>query len=181
MGNEFGVQIGEHIPGEVMHEYLKAYAMKWDLPKHISLRTTVTTIEMIEEDQRGRWRLTMRSPMSSLDSDLVDSTIITRKLIVSTGVTNSPHHPIIAGSRHFDAPIVHSADLGREHGRLFKNPDVKTVAVLGGGKSAYDAVYTAACEGREIVWLIRRSGRGPAWVFPAYTNIGPFKAQREVR
>ena len=180
MTDDFGVQAGEHVPGEVVHEYLEAYAKKWDLPKRIGLRTTITTIEKLEGDQRGCWRLKAQSPMSTTDGGVVDSTIISRKLIVSTGVTNNPHHPSIAGSQNFDAPIIHSADLGKEHSPLFKDPGVKTVTVLGGGKSAYDAVYTAVCEGRKVLWLMRQSGRGPAWVFPPYANIGPFKARRDV-
>ena len=158
-----------------MHEYLTAYARKWDLLKRINLRTTVTIVERLENDQGSCWRLTMQSPTSS------ESTVISKKLIVSAGITNNPHQPNIAGIVQFDAPIIHSAALGREQKRLISDPDVKTVAVLGGGKSAYDAVYLAASAGRQVLWLMRRSGRGPAWVFPLYTNIGPFKVRRDVR
>jgi cation diffusion facilitator CzcD-associated flavoprotein CzcO len=181
MGEEFGVKNGEHVPGQVVHEYLTAYAKKWDMPKRINLRTTVRIVERIEDDQGGHWRLVTRSSGSDSDENPAESTITTRKLIVSTGVTSNPRHPSFRGGEQFDAPIVHSAALGQEHARLFENPNIRTVAVLGGGKSAYDAVYMAACAGREVVWLMRRSGRGPAWVFPPHTNIGPFKAWREVR
>jgi cation diffusion facilitator CzcD-associated flavoprotein CzcO len=181
MGEEFGVQDGEHVPGQVMHEYLAAYAKKWDLPKRISLRTTVKTVEKVEDDHGGHWRLTIRSLMPHVDDGPAESIITTRKLIVSTGVTNNPHQPSIPGGEQFDAPIIHSTALGREQGQLLENSDVRIVAVLGGGKSAYDAVYLTACAGREVVWLMRRSGRGPAWIFPPHTNIGPFKAWREVR
>jgi cation diffusion facilitator CzcD-associated flavoprotein CzcO len=181
MGDEFGVQSGEHIPGEVVYRYLTAYAKKWDLPKRISLRTTVTVVEKAEDNQGGYWRLNMRRPTSNLDDSPTEFIVTTKKLIVSTGITSNPHQPNFDGIEQFDAPIVHSAALGREQGRLFKNPDIRTVAILGGGKSAYDAVYLAACEGRTVVWLMRRSGRGPAWIFPPHTNIGPFKAWREVR
>lgn len=99
---------------------------------------------------------------------------------MSTGITHNPHEPGIAGREQFDAPIIHSAALGLEQGRLLDDPGIKTVAVLGGGKSAYDAVYLAASAGRTVLWLMRRSGRGPSWVFPPYTNIGPFKVRREV-
>ena len=47
-------------------------------------------------------------------------------------------------------------------------------------KSAYDVVYMFAAAGREVEWIVRKSGKGPAWVFPAYANLGPFKAVREV-
>jgi cation diffusion facilitator CzcD-associated flavoprotein CzcO len=181
MGVDFGVQVGEHVPGQVMHDYLTAYAKKWDLPKRISLRTTVKSVEKVEDNQGHHWRLIIRSPLSDFGDDPVESTITTKTLIVSTGITSNPHQPTMAGREKFDAPIVHSAALGREQGRLFEDPDVRTVAILGGGKSAYDAVYMAACAGREVVWLMRRSGRGPAWIFPPHTNIGPFKAWREVR
>jgi len=180
MGDDFDVRAGEHVTGEVMHEYLNAYARKWDLPKRIDLRTRVTMVERLEEDGGSRWRLAIQSP-SAMDGNLAESTIMSKKLVVSTGVTNNPHRPNIAGMELFDAPIFHSAALGREQKRLLSDPGVRTVAVLGGGKSAYDAVYLAASAGRQVLWLMRRSGRGPAWVFPLYTNIGPFKVRRDVR
>jgi cation diffusion facilitator CzcD-associated flavoprotein CzcO len=181
MGDDFGVREGEHVPGPVMHDYLTAYAAKWNLPKRISLRTTVKIVEKVEDDQGGHWRLTLQSRTSEFDDGPAEWTTSTKKLIVSTGVTNNPHEPVITGSEQFDAPIIHSAALGLEQGRLLDDAGVKTVAVLGGGKSAYDAVYLAASAGRKVVWLMRRSGRGPAWVFPPHTNIGPFKVRREVR
>jgi cation diffusion facilitator CzcD-associated flavoprotein CzcO len=164
-----------------MHEYLTAYAKKWNLPKRISLRTAVIAVEKAEDDQGGHWRLTIQSRMPEFGGGPAESTIATRKLIVATGVTNNPHEPDITGRGQFDAPIIHSAALGLEQGRLLDDPAVQTVAVLGGGKSAYDAVYLAASAGRNVVWLMRRSGRGPAWIFPPHTNIGPFKVLREVR
>ena len=181
MGDDFGVQVGKHVPGHVVHEYLTAYAKKWGLPQLISLRTTVSSVQKVEDDHGGHWRLTIHSATSDHDENPAGSTMRTRKLVVSTGVTNNPHQPGIAGAEAFDAPMVHTAALGREQERLFKKPDVGTVAVLGGGKSAYDAVYMAACAGREVVWLMRQSGRGPGWIFPPHTNIGPFKVLREVR
>ena len=181
MGDNFGVHAGEHVPGEVMHKYLNAYADKWGLRKRTSLGTKVSVIKRLEDDQEDCWRLSVQAPRSTPDENPAFTTIRTRKLIISTGVTSNPHLPSIAGEENFDAPIVHTAALGRQQGVLFKDSDVKKVAVLGGGKSAYDAVHMAACEGREVVWLMRRSGRGPAWVFPSHTNIGPFKAWREVR
>jgi len=102
------------------------------------------------------------------------------KLIVATGIASNPHFPDIPGSQQFHGPIVHSEALGRSEEILFKNDSIKAVSVIGGDKSAYDAVYTAASRGREVEWIIRRSGKGPAWMFPTHTNIGPFKAWREV-
>jgi cation diffusion facilitator CzcD-associated flavoprotein CzcO len=181
MGGEFGVGEGEHVPGPAVHEYLTAYAKKWNLPKRISLRTAVIAVEKAEDDQGGHWRLTIQSRTLECGDGPAESTITTRKLIVATGVTSNPHEPDITGRQQFDAPIIHSAALGLEQGRLLDDPAVQTVAVLGGGKSAYDAVYLAASAGRNVVWLMRRSGRGPAWIFPPHTNLGPFKALREVR
>ncbi len=181
MGDDFGVHAGEHVPGEAVHKYLNAYADKWALRRRTSLGTKVSVVKKIENDEENCWRLSISSLRSNSDGDPALTTIRTRKLIISTGVTNNPHSPPIAGQDQFDAPIVHSTALGRKQGALFKDPGVKTVAVLGGGKSAYDAVHMAACEGRQVAWLMRKSGRGPAWVFPSHTNIGPFKAWREVR
>ena len=106
-------------------------------------------------------------------------TLECRRLIIATGVTNVPHVPSLPGLDTFTAPWLHSSDLGRNAAALLHDPDVQTVAVVGGSKSAYDAVYLAATTGHKVQWIIRRSGRGPVWVFPTHTWLGPIRAFRE--
>ncbi|WYZ43127.1 hypothetical protein EsH8_VI_000826 [Colletotrichum jinshuiense] len=165
----FGVKLGEHVPGAAMHEYLVAYARHFGVWDKIRLNTKVVRVTRPEDG--GEWRV---------DVEGVDgaNTVSCGRLVVATGVLTVPHMPEIAGSDDFAAPIIHSSELG-PRASLFSSPDVATVAVLGGSKSAYDAVHLAASTGHKVRWLIRRSGRGPVWVAPAFTQLGPFKVWRE--
>ena len=91
-----------------------------------------------------------------------------------------PHRPHIEGADNFGGPIIHSAECGTKSGPIVKDSNIETVAVLGSGKSAWDGVYLAAMAGKKVEWIIRKSGRGSAYVFPPHAHIGPFKARREV-
>ena len=105
----------------------------------------------------------------------INLVMATRKLILATGVTDKPNQPKISGETEFGAPIVDSARLGREATRLLQDSTIKKAAVLGGGKSAYDAVYMFASAGKEVKWIIRHSGRGTNCVLPAHTKLLGFE------
>lgn len=166
----FGVAEGEHVAGETMHAYLRAYADHFRLTHRIRLDTKVLEIRRRQEEVGERsWDV-------RVDSGEV---LQCGKLVVATGVLSSPHMPRIQGMDAFAGPVIHSSELGRQQEELTGDPAIKTVAVLGGGKSAYDAVYLAASSGHHVEWVIRQSGRGPVWVFPTHTFLGPFKAWRE--
>jgi len=172
MHHGFGIKPGQHVSGEAMHNYLQAYAQRSNILPRIDFETRVLAISRL--DDRAGWNLRVRQGADERD-------LQTRKLIIATGVTNAPNRPSIEGASDFEAPILHSAELGLKSGLLTKDlSEKKTVAVLGGGKSAYDAVYLAACTGHQVEWIIRKSGKGPVWVPPRHTNIGPFKVLREV-
>lgn len=171
MDDRFGVAPGQHIPGETMNAYLCAYANHFDLTKRIRFNTRVIEVRRLE-DENG-WSLKTENPEIGI------SILECRKLVMATGILSVPHLPDLKGIGEFDGPIIHSSELGPMSGALVESPDVRTIAVLGGGKSAYDAVYLAASTGHKVQWIIRRSGRGPAWVFPPHTYLGPFKAWRE--
>ena len=178
MDKTFGIEPGQHVTGEAMHDYLTTYALKWGLIQRTRFNTSVSTIERDEAELLWRVQVTTNDP-GQPDSSAQKSFIISKKLIIATGLTNTPHRPFIPGSDDFAGTILHSADLGRSQDVLLKDPNTSTIAVLGGGKSAYDAVYLAASAGKQVEWIIRRSGKGPAWVFPAKATLGPFKALRE--
>lgn len=168
MHDGFGIPEGQHPTGEAMHKYLEAYAQRSDLVRLIDFDTKVT--EIAPSDDHKGWIL-----RTSLDAGEYK----TKKLIVATGVTNQPHRPTLKGAENFGGPIIHSAELGFKGDTVFNNPSVKTIAVLGGGKSAYDAVHLAGKTGHQIQWIIRKSGKGPEWVFPSHTKMGPFSVPRE--
>lgn len=171
MDDSFGIRQGEHISADIMHRYYKHYAQKWDILRRIDFDTQVLDISRL--DDKGGWNVKVLRPSGEQD-------MRTKKLIIATGVTNAPHIPTIAGSDQFDCPIVHTAELGKKSGLIVKAQAINSVTVVGGGKSAYDAVYLAASAGREVEWIVRKSGKGPAWVFPSHVQLGPIRAWREV-
>jgi len=171
MDESFGIQPGQHVTGEAMNAYLCAYADHFALTSRIRFATRVLGVSRIGDGAGWDVRVSCQDkPIHQLQC---------RKLIVATGVLSVPHMPQLDGAEEFDAPYIHSSELGPKSDIFLKDPSVHTVAVLGGGKSAYDAVYLAASTGHKVEWIIRKSGRGPVWVFPTHTFLGPFKAWRE--
>ena len=173
MDKTYGIKPGEFVTGEALHDYLVTYALKWDVLRRVRFNTTVTGIEKDQSSSSG-WLVSVFDAITATASVLK-----AQKLVISTGVTNNPYRPRFAGAEEFGAQVLHTADLGRETTWMM-DPTVETVTVLGGGKSAYDAANMAASTGKKVEWVIRRSGKGPAWVFPALASLGPFKALREV-
>ncbi|ETN37631.1 uncharacterized protein HMPREF1541_07254 [Cyphellophora europaea CBS 101466] len=165
------VPAGSHIPGEVMHDYLQKYAAKWDIPRRIDYETYVKEVSRLSPNTDG-WNVRVRK------ADGSEQDMQTKKLIVATGITNRPHRPQLPDVAEFGCPIIHSAELGKQSDSV-TSKGVEHVAVLGGAKSAYDAVYLAASKGKNVHWIIRASGKGPVWVFPPYTQLGPINAWRE--
>ncbi|RMZ76393.1 hypothetical protein DV737_g4866, partial [Chaetothyriales sp. CBS 132003] len=172
MHDGFGVPEGKQVPAEVMHEYLKQYAQKWDLLRRISFETFVEEITRL--DSREGWNVRVKNA-NGQSQDLQ-----TRKLVVATGVSHRPHRPQLPDAEKFEAPIIHSAEMGKQAGAILNDPDVKVVALLGGAKSAYDAAHMAATAGKQVEWIIRKSGKGPCWVFPPFEKVGPFKVWKEM-
>ncbi|KAJ9616356.1 hypothetical protein H2200_000074 [Cladophialophora chaetospira] len=166
MHDGFGVPAGSHVSGDAMHRYIAAYAQQFDLLRLIDFESHVDEIWKLQ-DARG-WNVKLRT----------GSELQTGKLIVATGVTNVPNRPQLNGFEEFGGPIMHSGELGMQSSSLTDNANVETVAVIGGGKSAYDAVHLAGKEGKRVEWIIRKSGKGPEWIFPAHT-MGPLQAVRE--
>jgi cation diffusion facilitator CzcD-associated flavoprotein CzcO len=162
----FGVPDGEHVPGKTMHTYLVAYAKHFKLFDLISFDAAVENVSRVDSGEG--WNVRLRS----------GSTSQTRKLVIATGATNVPNRPVLPGADDFDGPIIHSSEVGSQGTKITDNAMVETVAVLGGGKSAYDAVHVAGLAGKQVEWIIRKSGKGPEWIFPART-MGPLKAIRE--
>jgi len=164
----FGIRPGQHVTGEAMNAYLRAYADHFHLTDKPRLNTPVVEIRR-QSEGGSKWEVVVdNGEVLSCD-----------KLVVATGVLSIPHLPDIQGSEDFHAPLIHSSSLGREANHIMHDPGVKSVAVLGGSKSSYDAVHLATSTGHTVEWIIRKSGRGPVWVFPAFTMMGPFRALRE--
>lgn len=144
----YGIKPGEHISGEVVHRYLKDYAQKVGIYSKIQFETKVLSAEQVSG---SGWLLTVKKGFSDKDA-LKTNEVLAKKLIVATGVTSDPFLPRFSGSESFGAPLFHTSDLNEHAGTL---ESAKTVAVFGGTKSAWDAVYAYATRGVKVEWIIR--------------------------
>jgi cation diffusion facilitator CzcD-associated flavoprotein CzcO len=166
---EFPVRQGQHIPGEVLHDYLVKFATHFGLEKLIRYKTRVTKASY--DDQTGTWSLTVE-PVDKAKP----YTIIATKVIIATGLTSDPFIPYIPGSEVFHAPILHQKQLSPYTDALLSSSR-SNITVYGSAKSAYDTVYLFASQGIKVHWVIRSSGMGPAWMIPPF--VTPFKMLAE--
>lgn len=156
----FGVKPGEHIPGMVLHEYLASFAKASGILTRTRLNTRVESAE--ENIKTGNWTLNTKDTLTGQALPLH-----AKKLIVATGLTSEPSVPKFVGEADFNAPIFHSKDFRDQAGTL---ATTRNVAVLGGGKSMWDAAYVYASAGVSVDMIVRKSGRGPVWMAPPYVT-----------
>lgn len=143
----FGVKPGEYIPGEVMHEYLEAYAREFGIDQHLRLSTKVISAEHKPD---GGWLLEIHS---TEDEQKTLTQVFTKRLIIATGMLSEPFMPHIQGQEQYDKPLFHSKDFQKYRDTI---SSAKCVTVFGGTKSGWDAVYAYATHGVEVDWIIRR-------------------------
>lgn len=139
---EFGIEKGQHIPGHVVHEYLCRYAEKFGLADKIRLKHTVVSVE--HRDQGG-WIITTEAEGQTI-------TIDSAKIVVATGLSSEEFLPKFDGEETFGSPILHSKHFPKYAHTI---DTAKSVTVLGGPKSAWDAVYAYASRGVRVNWVIR--------------------------
>ena len=161
----YGVKTGEHIPGEVVHRYLRDYAKKTGVYGRIKFDTKVVEASKLPNDEG--WMIKTHSGDS----------LFAKRLIVATGLTSEPFIPDLEGADSFSASglLIHSRDFKQYAGRIFNKTE--TVTVLGGSKSAWDVAYACAIRNVPVNLIIRESGQGPTFMAPAY--VTPFKAWLE--
>lgn len=155
----FRVKEGEFIPGTVVHQYLHAYAEKFDIDRRIRFESRVYKVD---RKDTGGW------VVHYSQNGKTDKTLLARRLVLSTGLTSEPFVPLFSGDESFDAPIFHVKNLADNVVKASKV--AQNVVILGGSKSAYDAAYVHASAGVTVDWVIRKSGHGPAWMAPIYVT-----------
>ncbi|KAF3491314.1 uncharacterized protein GIQ15_00831 [Arthroderma uncinatum] len=165
----FGAEYGKNIPGETVHAYLNAYAKHFSLTDKIRLRSRVVCAEHKEDP--SSWLLTVDSNSDGMEATVgALSVILTRKLMIATGLTSQAHLPRFKGQDSFGAPVFHSRNMVKYEDAVL-HPD-KSVVVYGGGKAAWDMAYSCATSGATVNLVIRKCGRGPAWMtFPTITPL----------
>ncbi|PMD38717.1 FAD/NAD(P)-binding domain-containing protein [Hyaloscypha variabilis F] len=144
--------------GSHVSAYLEAFSQhkSWagkSLRDRVKFKFDVDSVSWAEID--GARLYTIRS--SSGES------VTCRKLMVATGLTNIPYLPAfkIEEGKEFLPPIIHCKYLAKNADFLL-SPAVQKVVVLGGAKSAFDTVQMLINGGKEVTWIIRADGAGPA-------------------
>ena len=99
------------------------------------------------------------------------------RLIVASGITSEPNMPKLDNRVKFKGSILHSESFGSS--TVTSNPENKRVTVIGGGKSAADMVYALGKTDKEVSWIIRKSGTGPA-AFIDVKGHGRYKNAAEI-
>jgi len=171
---KYGVREEEHIPGIVLHRYMTDYAAHFDLTRRIQLRTEVVSAEKIEGQG---WKVTTLKTLK--DGKKQEQVWECEKLVIGTGLTSSPKSVATKGQESFGKPVLHHGELTLQGPDIVKNPEMQTIAVLGGSKTAYDAVHLFASSGKKVEWIIRKSGHGPTWMAPAHVYLGPMRCWLE--
>lgn len=141
----FGVNPGEHIPGEVINTYLKAYAEKFGIARLVRLESKVVVAEHQDTDEGG-WILTVAHP----DQDRTK--LYARRLIIASGLTSEAFLPHFSGQETFGGRIFHGKHFLQNSDTL---KTAKSVTIFGGTKFAWDAVYSYATAGVKVNWVIR--------------------------
>lgn len=155
----YGVKTGEHIPGPVLHRYLTDYAKRFGVFDRTQFNTKV---EAVERRDTGGWKLTTSSEKGQ-------QAILTRKVILATGLTSTPNVPTYPGAETFGAPIFHAKEFCRQGDTTMT---AKNVVVIGGAKSAFDVAYAYLEAGAEVDLVIRPNGNGPVWISPPWVMGG---------
>ncbi|OCK83967.1 FAD/NAD(P)-binding domain-containing protein [Lepidopterella palustris CBS 459.81] len=136
------------IPGTQVQRYLSEYAEKWDLVRRVKFSAKVVKVER-RGGKEGGWSVrTERGDLYDCD-----------KLIVATGLCSKPYLPSIPGREEFRGPVLHSKSLGTAH-QLLAAADVSSVAVVGGCKSAIEAITISLAAGKHVHWIVRPSVHG---------------------
>ncbi|KAI4216330.1 MAG: hypothetical protein LQ351_001340 [Letrouitia transgressa] len=167
----FGVKEGEHIAGEKVYAYLRAYAEKFGLAQRLDVGKDVLSAEHLPG---GGWKLGVR------DLSTGGTTSVTcGKLLVATGMTSRPLPVSLPGAHQFTRPLMTFAEFRQRSWGILDDKTINHVAVIGGSKAAFDAVSALAMGGKKVTWIIRASGYGPVWMVPAHIYLGPLKCWLE--
>lgn len=167
----FDVKPRQHIPGEVVHEYLTQFAKHFNLMPRMCLAHKVESAELLTD---GSWLICIVSTGSEqcrLDSQMV----VANRLVVATGLTSNPYVPTFTGQENFNRDLFHAKELRH---RVHELERVKHVIVLGGNKSAWDTCYFAANTGANVHMIMRPGGGGPSWVWPVVFSLFQISIQR---
>jgi cation diffusion facilitator CzcD-associated flavoprotein CzcO len=131
--------------GAEIKQYADDVADKYDVRKHMRLRTTVESARWDEDAKL--WRVALAG----------GETLTTRYLITATGFLSQPKLPEIPGITGFDGKVVHTADWDDDY-----DPTGRRVAIIGTGATAVQLIPELAKTAAELTVYQRT----PIWVVP---------------
>ncbi len=143
----FGVKPGSHVPGIAVHRYLTAYAERFGIYDKIRFESLVKSAELKED---GTWAILYENRTGEEAVRTIE--VLAKKLVVASGTTSQPNMPEIRGSADFSGHMFHFKEF---QDRKKEMEAAHNIAVLGGSKSAADAIYFNASKGKHVDWIIR--------------------------
>jgi dimethylaniline monooxygenase (N-oxide forming) len=161
--------------------HVSAYLEAFSLHKVWAGKTLRDRVEFGFKVDSVSWTETDGSKLYTMRNS-TGSSVTCRKLMVATGLTNWPQLPNfrIEKGRDFISPIIHSKYLA-ENSKFLLSTAIQKVVVLGGAKSAFDTVQMLINGGKDVTWIIRNDGSGPACMGdPKPPPIFGFKNSSEV-
>lgn len=145
-----------YVPAHHVYEYLKTYTETHvyngrDIKSRIRFESRVTSIRKVHGSGSNVW------VVCTGRGDVITSS----KLMLATGITSKPNIPVF-DSDNFTPPMLHTKDLARLAPSFVESEGIRNVIVLGGSKSAFDAVHMFISAGKNLQWVIRDKGSGAA-------------------
>ena len=156
-----------------MLQYLTDYAKHFDIFRRIQFHVSVSQIKKLED----RWRISAMK--AETDGSVKDQIYECKKLIMCNGLASTPRDISIPGQENFDRPLFNHGGLKDKAPAVAKDPEVKTVTVIGASKIGYDAVHLFASHGKKVEWIVRESGGGGVWMSPPWIPLGPWTVMLE--
>ncbi|KAF4624302.1 hypothetical protein G7Y89_g13871 [Cudoniella acicularis] len=172
MCKELGIEMWGDVRGDQVNDFLVRYSQKFDIIKRCMLNTHV---DSVERNGIG-WKVLVR-PARDEKGSL--TTLTCDKLIVATGITSKPRIADYDLSK-FGGFSFHPIEMGRRHKELVAD-SVHHVTIIGGHKSALEAVGTCAQAGKQVEWLIKEDGGGPTWLMPSKNPDGSSLAKMSTK
>lgn len=105
-------------------------------------------------------------------------TFKTPKLMVASGMTSIPSMPSLPGRENFHGQVLHHDDFGASN--VLTAPEVKTITILGAGKSSADMAYEAVKAGKKVAWILKATDTTGPGFFMSPKGVGPYKNAFEI-
>lgn len=131
--------------GDEIKQYADDVADKYDVRRHMRLRTTVESARWDEDAKQ--WRVALGD----------GETVSTRFLITATGFLSQPHVPDIPGITEFDGRIIHTTAWDDSY-----DPTGDRVGIIGTGATAVQLIPELAKKTADLTVYQRT----PIWVVP---------------